>query len=713
MASAAPAQRAIPKDFLAKFLASYSRNRPAIQRVLTVLLACYIGASTLGGLAVMSQKGGGGGAKPSRRRSKGGDDSGKPQRVKVDAVFYARLKTLLRIVIPGVRSREFGLLVMHTSFLVFRTVLSLYVADLDGRIVASIVRAQGRQFLINIAKWLLVAIPATYTNSMLTFIQTKLAMAYRTRLTHEVMKNYFGDDDDKDKVFYKMANLDDRIKNADQLITVDLQKFSTGLAEIYSNLAKPTLDVILYNVQLARNIGAEGMFLLTFIVQGSAALLKLLTPPFGEYAAQEAALQGALRHSHSRLVEASEEVAFYGGEEAEKLLIERDYFGLIKHMNRTLRMRLLHGIAEEGIIKWLWGAAGLVVCSVPVFFKIPGAKELDLGGRTEGFITNRRLLLSGSDAFGRVMYSYKELAELAGYTSRMSLLFDTMADVKKGKFEKALVSSSGTENNAKVLQGRGVVTEGEDIELIDVPIVSPNGDILVRALSMHVTPGKHLLIVGPNGCGKSSLFRILGGLWPVYGGSVRKPPARDFTYIPQRPYLSLGTLRDQITYPHTKDEMLARGKTDEDLMKALAVVQLEHIVEREGGWDAARDWKDALSGGDKQRIAMARLFYHEPKYAILDECTSAVDFEIERIMFEYATERNITLLTVSHRPSLWQYHHMILQFDGQGNYVFTELEAEKRLALQEEKQALEVKLLEVPKLRARLADLKEGRSPHV
>jgi len=230
---------------------------------------------------------------------------------------------------------------------------------------------------------------------------------------------------------------------------------------------------------------------------------------------------------------------------------------------------------------------------------------------------------------------------------------------------------------------------------------------------MHVTSGRHLLIVGPNGCGKSSLFRILGGLWPVYGGTVRKPPARDFTYIPQRPYLSLGTLRDQVIYPHSRAEMRERGKTDDDLMKVLAVVQLEHIVEREGGWDSARDWKDALSGGDKQRIAMARLFYHEPKYAILDECTSAVDFEIERIMFEYASERNITMLTVSHRPSLWQYHHMILQFDGQGNYVFTELEAGKRLALQEEKQALEVKLLEVPKLRARLADLKEGRSPIV
>lgn len=97
------------------------------------------------------------------------------------------------------------------------------------------------------------------------------------------------------------------------------------------------------------------------------------------------------------------------------------------------------------------------------------------------------------------------------------------------------------------------------------------------------------------------------------GGTVTKPPTHEFTYIPQRPYLSLGTLRDQVIYPHTRSQMISRGITDWNLLGILETLEIDSIVEREGGWDAQREWKDALSGGDKQRLAMARLFYHAPK----------------------------------------------------------------------------------------------------
>ncbi|KAJ1840194.1 ATP-binding cassette long-chain fatty acid transporter pxa2, partial [Coemansia sp. RSA 2703] len=124
-----------------------------------------------------------------------------------------------------------------------------------------------------------------------------------------------------------------------------------------------------------------------------------------------------------------------------------------------------------------------------------------------------------------------------------------------------------------------------------------------------------------------------------------------------------------------------------------------------GGWDAVKPWRDALSGGDKQRIAMARLFYHCPRYAIMDECTSAVSLDVERAMYSHATRLGITLMTVSHRQSLWQYHNYILQYDGQGGYVFSKLDPARRAQLVDEKQSIERELASIAEMEARLRDL--------
>lgn len=130
---------------------------------------------------------------------------------------------------------------------------------------------------------------------------------------------------------------------------------------------------------------------------------------------------------------------------------------------------------------------------------------------------------------------------------------------------------------------------------------------------------------------------------------------------PQKAYLCIGSLRDQIIYPHTYAEMKARGRTDTELMSILEHVHLEYLPSREGGWETRKEWKDVLSGGEKQRMGMARLFYHRPAYAVLDECTSAVSTDVEGLMYEHAKSLGITLITISHRPSLLKYHNRHLR----------------------------------------------------
>jgi len=203
----------------------------------------------------------------------------------------------------------------------------------------------------------------------------------------------------------------------------------------------------------------------------------------------------------------------------------------------------------------------------------------------------------------------------------------------------------------KGVEGGGKIENGDYIIFENVDLVSPEGKLLVKNLNFSVTT-HNVMVTGPNGSGKSSLFRVIGELWPLHSGIMTKPPNESILFVPQKPYLVLGTLRDQIIYPNSKEEMEKKNVTDLDLERLLELVDPSKNILKTWQWDDTKDWFHAFSGGQKQRVAMARLFYHRPKYAILDECTSAVSDEVEDKIYETCKELGITIFSQFHIENL-------------------------------------------------------------
>lgn len=193
------------------------------------------------------------------------------------------------------------------------------------------------------------------------------------------------------------------------MITRDIDKFASSLADLYSNLAKPALDVGIYQAQLAYNVGFLGLASISVLIHSGTLALRFFTPPFGRLTEAQQTLEGNFRFVHSRIITNAEEIAFYNGRngaEVEKKYLDEAYDELRKHSIVLNLAQLRFGVMEEYIVKYFWGALGFLICALPIFtpFGKPPKRSNsdDIADRTGDFFTNRRILLNTSDAFGLV-----------------------------------------------------------------------------------------------------------------------------------------------------------------------------------------------------------------------------------------------------------------------------------------------------------------------
>ncbi|RNF19345.1 glycosomal ABC transporter member 1 [Trypanosoma conorhini] len=576
-----------------------------------------------------------------RRRSFGMDLADRPR-----VPSYKRFLFLLRIAVPSLRSRESGTLMIISSLLLLHTYLTLRMLKMGTRLSRTVIGCDLAAMAKGIAAFLAWCLPTALTNSSLQYSLGILTLQLQSNLSRYFYRSYLNQ-----RVFFPLAG-SHSVEEVDQRMTKDIEGWSLALAKLYTKLIKPMIDVGIFSYKLASLSGARSPLVIAGYYTGFAAVAYACAPDFEGIVSEQFARNGALVTAHQRLVPFAEEYVMTQGEHFHRSLMSRYLASIIEHEQWASYVRGGYSLVERFVLRYGAVLLGSAVGAAAVFNK-----------RTEGmctadlmavFVETSYLVRKLSLSIGSILENLKNCLRLQALTNRVY-------ELQEG-IEQAIEDGAGA--------GAGEVVRGSYIEFDRVPIVLPTNEVLCEELSFYVKRGMNLLVVGPNGCGKSSMVRLLGELWPLQSGRIMKPRSDQIYYLPQRPYMSSGTLRDQITYPLKGSEVLVGEST---LLHCLELAMLDDIFAKPNiTWDSALSWAgDTLSMGEKQKLAMARLFFHRPSFAILDECSSMMDVEVEERLYNVCHELGISLITIAHRRSVWSHHNWILRFDGCGGFMFS------------------------------------------
>jgi putative ATP-binding cassette transporter len=473
------------------------------------------------------------------------------------------------------------------------------------------------------------------------YLQQMLQIRWRRWMTNVYLKEWLGD-----KTYYRLQLTGDGTDNPDQRIAEDLNLFpaqtlNLSLGLLTNIVQAVSFSFILWDLSgpLDIPLGSWGavsipgyMFWAVVIYTGIATWLTIwLGRPLINLNFAQQRREADFRFSLVRLRENSESVAFYGGE-ARELDIFSARFGKVfeNYWAIMVRTRLL-GFAQYGSSQAAVVFPYLV--AAPRYF----VERMQLGAIQQ--VADAFLQLQGSLAY--IITSYNDIANWVAVLHRLASFRDSVDEVHAAMAAPQPIK---------------VERAGEGVAVADLALDLPKGAPLRQGVNFEVPPGQALLIQGPTGTGKSTLLRAVAGLWPFGRGRVRLDPKRAF-FLPQKSYIPLGSLRDALLYPDA-----GTGVPNEKLVSVLATVGLERFSSE---LDTVDMWAQRLSGGEQQRLALARVLLAEPTTIFLDEATAALDERGEETL--YRVLRGLpwhpTIISVGHRATLRQFHDRVLDLE--------------------------------------------------